>query len=702
LNNSETLLLVEVVPVASIIGHQYVVPVKKRLHLPRLQPQRDLVKSSSLEMEGSKVHPLSDSEKDLHDNRDILRKASIANRGDGPCRIVLNPDHMSWQLWDLYLAVLLLYVAVVTPFEVAFLETVMWSALFWINRLVDVSFIFDMGRQFFVPYADAKQDGKIIRDNSLMAKHYLWTWFPIDFVSIIPYDVATDSLGLPDTLKFIKIVRLLRVFKLLRVVKSMRILSKYESKSTMSYSTKQLLSFFVMIIFLAHWGACAWHLSSTLVTAEVDNWVWNYGIQGESAETKYCTAFYWATMSITTIGYGDVVATTSTEQMFAILFMLIGGGVYAYVVGGICGIFASLNQELNDFHTAVDNLNSYMREMNCPPELAADLRNYFLNCKDMHKEKYNREVMDMMSPGLRKKFIFECFNDCIKGISFIDVNELSDPLICFEFLSQLVLALRPAYYPPNEQVIRENEMAENMYIIKKGLVGFRGSVLRKNQSFGDDVICGTKRDYWATTLTFTVLLVLGKDDLLGVVQQGGFEKLANTIYTRAKWMRLKQALLMFKKTADVMKVLTMAGVRDIKYAWKDNERTYLSMEYHHEGEEKSWTVHRNHINLLVADMAIAHLMAPFHSKNGGAFDEHSAIARPRQNFTRHVPVAEMTENDLQQFLDAVMKSEMDKWLGDFVGDKILQKVEAGLERRKNMQQLALPTISGPSSKSMNN
>lgn len=598
-----------------------------------------------------------------------------------PFRIILNPDQLMWQYWDLWLAILLLYVAVVTPFEVAFLDTVMWNTLFWINRVVDISFICDMFRQFFVPYADEKQDGRIIRNNRLMAIKYLTSWFPLDFLSIIPYDMLTNSLGLPDTLKFIKIIRLLRVFKLLRVMKSMRILSKFSNKSTMSYSTKQLMSFFVMIIFLAHWGACAWHLSSSLVTDEVDNWVWAYGIQGESALTKYCTAFYWATMSITTIGYGDVVASTSTEQLFAILFMLVGGGVYAYVVGGICGIFASLNQELNDFHTAVDNLNSYMTEMNCPMELSMDLRDYFLNCKDMHKEKYNREVMDMMSPGLRKKFIYECFSECIDAISFIDINDLADPILRFEFLSQLVLALKPAYYPPNEQVIRENELAMNMYIIKKGLVGFQGNVLRKNQSFGDDVICGNKRNYWATTLTFSVLLRLNKDDLLGVVQQGGFERLALTIYTRAKWMRLKQALLIYKKTSDFCFELVEKGTTGIKYCWKDSAKTHLAMMIN---DEERHIIRREHVNLLCQENELQGLLRPLLRQGRMAQRvECDGIGSPKEGFRRHVPVVEMTEQDLEHFLETVMEAEVDKWVGDYVANKILKKVDAGLIKRRN-------------------
>ena len=47
------------------------------------------------------------------------------------------------------ISIALVYVAVVTPYEVAFLET-SYNALFWINRFIDVLFAVDMVLQFFI------------------------------------------------------------------------------------------------------------------------------------------------------------------------------------------------------------------------------------------------------------------------------------------------------------------------------------------------------------------------------------------------------------------------------------------------------------------------------------------------------------------------------------------------------------------------
>lgn len=41
---------------------------------------------------------------------------------------------------------------------------------------------------------------------------------------------------------------------------------------------------------------------------------------------------------------------TDAERAFIILAMGIGGAVYAYIIGGVCGVLAGLNARSTDFH----------------------------------------------------------------------------------------------------------------------------------------------------------------------------------------------------------------------------------------------------------------------------------------------------------------------------------------------------------------
>ena len=60
--------------------------------------------------------------------------------------------------------------------------------MFFINRTVDLSFFVDMILNFYLGFFDDKH-GKWVYDLYVIRKTYLKSWFAIDIISIIPFDV---------------------------------------------------------------------------------------------------------------------------------------------------------------------------------------------------------------------------------------------------------------------------------------------------------------------------------------------------------------------------------------------------------------------------------------------------------------------------------------------------------------------------------
>ena len=67
---------------------------------------------------------------------------------------ILRPTSTFMSVWDGVTSTALIFTAVVTPFEVSFLEPAetMLDGLWLINRLVDAIFVVDMALQFFLMY----------------------------------------------------------------------------------------------------------------------------------------------------------------------------------------------------------------------------------------------------------------------------------------------------------------------------------------------------------------------------------------------------------------------------------------------------------------------------------------------------------------------------------------------------------------------
>ena len=57
----------------------------------------------------------------------------------------------------------------------------------------------------------------------------------------------------------------------------------------------------------------------------------------------YSISYYFAITSLTTVGYGDVGAFTTSEMLIAILWMIFGVVVYTFIMGTIASVLASMD-----------------------------------------------------------------------------------------------------------------------------------------------------------------------------------------------------------------------------------------------------------------------------------------------------------------------------------------------------------------------
>ena len=108
------------------------------------------------------------------------------------------------------------------------------------------------------------------------------------------------------------------------------------------------------------------------------------------------------------------------------MMMVLGASAYAYVVGVICGILANMDPGLSDYHSAMDNLNNYMDDIKIPDQLRLELRLYFQKCKDVHKRKYYKESIRLMSPGLQRRFVQYTYAG-----PFPDFRQIGAHTVCF-------------------------------------------------------------------------------------------------------------------------------------------------------------------------------------------------------------------------------------------------------------------------------
>eukprot|EP00937_MAST-01D_sp_MAST-1D-sp2_P006043 g6043.t1 len=455
----------------------------------------------------------------------------------------IDPTGRYMRRWDVVMLTALLFTAIVTPYEVALLTTQL-DALFIINRVVDTIFVKDIVMQFFLMFQEPIQRGGTwVTDRRRIARRYLTSWFPVDVISILPFDIVawqvqSNSVG---RLKALRILRLFRLLKLMRVLRAGRIFRRWEANLSVSYGIIMLVKFTILLIFVGHWLACSWVLvhviqcdddcmaacseaSAPLSIADglfnqppgsrdgcVKTWltVWSQGRHKSPFQT-YAIAIYWSVTTLTSIGYGDVTAVNEDEFVATTCFMMFAGICWAYIIGNTCGIIATLDFNAMQFHHTMDRLNNFMSDKALPAPLRVRLRAYFHQVRVLHASNSYRNLVDVMSPALRGEVCVSVSDDFLRQISyFANIGR--------GFLVEVSQRINGAVFAPNELL----DQLETVVQMKRGVVSKAGRLHGSGAVWGEDMIldCIELQDATpALALTYVEVQTLSKPDMLEVIE----------------------------------------------------------------------------------------------------------------------------------------------------------------------------------------
>jgi voltage-gated potassium channel len=164
---------------------------------------------------------------------------------------------------------------------------------------------------------------------SKSAKKYAFSFFGvIDLLAIIPTYI---SLLLPGTHYFmvVRVLRLLRVFRILKLVRFVRAASIL-GEAVKASRYKIFVFMGVIISMVLVFGTCM------------------YIVEGEeSGFVSIPQSMYWTIVTMTTVGYGDIVPMTVLGKFVASAMMLVGYAIIAVPTGIVTSELAEATRHAN-------------------------------------------------------------------------------------------------------------------------------------------------------------------------------------------------------------------------------------------------------------------------------------------------------------------------------------------------------------------
>ena len=352
--------------------------------------------------------------------------------------------------------------------------------------------------QFFQTYQDPATL-LVITDFKKIALKYIKSWFIIDFLSIIPYEIFFSKND--ANIKYFKMIRLLRLPKFIQTIDIKRLdnlASSFLTKGESENASKRLMVIFnvryffkilrimLMASILTYVLGCVWYLICLDVFynrfkmgyPEEDTFFTTYSIYKKEPLKRLALSCYYVLTGLTTVGYGDFNAQNKKKKIFGITVMFMGVTIFSYVMSEFSDQINLYNKTFGDrdqdsaltYH--INLLGKFSPNKPLDKNLISKIKKHFIffwKNNRMHsidkQDKYLYNLPKDLKISLVEYFwydIFAKFNDFLLYRRYKNIY--------YKFYYELSFLLLPRLFSKDEIVYEGGEEVEEMYLIMEGVL----------------------------------------------------------------------------------------------------------------------------------------------------------------------------------------------------------------------------------------
>lgn len=250
---------------------------------------------------------------------------------------ILSPYSYVYTVWTFILFWAISYkifeVPLVTSFKLTSVVNDFYQLPLMAIFIVEIMLQFNTG--FF-------EEGLVVLNRKRIQNNYIYGKFKWDVFTLTSFFLSFILDSSYFALPFL--LRILQVQKILQTIEYK--LQMANKKKEIVFSILTITKLITMVFFLAHYLGCGFHYISMTVLEDdpqMPTWVSSNGFTDNSTFERYTYALYFAFISMSTIGYGDITPQNVYEKLYIIVSTLISCGVFAYSLNVITSIFSDFD-----------------------------------------------------------------------------------------------------------------------------------------------------------------------------------------------------------------------------------------------------------------------------------------------------------------------------------------------------------------------
>uniref|UniRef100_A0A914H0C3 Potassium voltage-gated channel protein eag n=1 Tax=Globodera rostochiensis TaxID=31243 RepID=A0A914H0C3_GLORO len=464
-------------------------------------------------------------------------------------------------VWDWSILALTFYTAFMVPFNIAFRPRdplpLGIDYVVLLDSIVDVIFFADILLNFHTTFVGPV--GEVVIDPQAIRKNYFKSWFLIDLLSCLPYDIfymfKQDDERIASLFSALKVVRLLRLGRVARK------LDNY-----LEYGAATLLLLLCAYVLARHKFYYAdqplaegWliRLSYDLkMPFNITSSTLNRLVGGPDRTQCYVSALYFTMSCMSTVGFGNIASTTMNEKIFGICMMMFSSISYAAIFGHMTTIIQQMTSSTQRYHQMISDVREFIKLQEVPNELAERVLDYITSTWAMNKGIDTAKVLSFCPKDMRA--------DICVHMNRKVFNEHS----CFKLASEgcqraFATNLDTIHAAPGDLLYHTGESVDALWFLVQGSLEVIQdeevvAILGKGDVFGDEFWRNTKTGQSTCivrALTYSDLHFIKREHLLQVLNfykafSNSFAR--NLVLTYNLTNRLK-----FRKVLDVKRELEL-------------------------------------------------------------------------------------------------------------------------------------------------
>ena len=450
-----------------------------------------------------------------------------------PSSSLIYPLSLFGLTWICLNVLFLAYIAVATPPMIAFYwleDPCVRQPTLDFDFVLDIFFLVDILMNFNMGYIEMGQyvDGRWAVFKNYVKGYFAFdcaTSFPVSFFELMALQDCAKAassegqvgsmVGMDNTreLRFVRAIKPLRLFKLARIVKLTKggvLVATITDFFSISPKYSKTFAVTINFIMTLHMVTCAWWLFKVLfmdledIELFLEGLPWGAGREAPSLQTHrgkleaYIVSMYVATMTLTTVGYGDISADNTPERIGYILLFISGAFIWGNLLATIDEIHSSATAREKKKLDKVQQTLDFLIENECPRHIRSRIIQWTRFSEDYGDDVGTKSAMISELPeDLQKALVRHLYTHNVSRVPIfayiesVDDADAKNDRANEEFLNDIFVQLEYKAFPPGAVLVNFSDPADRLIIVVSGKV----SVEFEHSTIQREVITLDEGDY---------------------------------------------------------------------------------------------------------------------------------------------------------------------------------------------------------------